>query len=126
MVDLFVDWYIFEIPGKIKKIGGNYAWFFAKFFALGELARDLFSPWKGLTFQRQRRSFEFGDMLSAAFGNLTSRVLGALVRLVFIAIGLIVQLMVAVCCVAALALWIGLAPLIFFCVWRGIYLLLIS
>ena len=126
MVDLFIEWYVFEIPLKIKKIWSNYAWFFAKFFALGELARDFFSPWKGLTFARTKRGFEFGDMLSAAFGNFISRFLGAAVRLVMIACGLIAEIIAGLFCAAAYLLWIGLAPLMFYCVSRGLYLLLLS
>ena len=126
MVDLFIEWYVFEIPSKIKKIWGNYAWFLAKYFSLAELTRDLFAPWKGLTFARQKRGFELGDMLSAAFGNVISRVLGAVIRLAFIVCGLVAEAVSAVFCLAAYALWIGLVPLIFFCLSRGIYLLFIS
>jgi hypothetical protein len=126
MIELFVEWYFFEIPLKIKKIWGNYVWFFGKYFALGELTRDLFAPWKGQTFKREKRGFELGDMLSAVTGNLISRVLGAIVRLGFIAAGLLAELAAGLCCLAAFLMWIGVVPLIFFCLWRGAYLLLIS
>lgn len=126
MIELFVEWYFFEIPQKIKKIWGNYAWFFGKYFALGELTRDLFAPLKGQTFKREKRGFELGDMLSAMIGNLISRVFGAIARLGFIAAGLLAELVAGLCCLAAFLMWIGIVPLIFFCLWRGAYLLLIS
>jgi hypothetical protein len=126
MVDLFIEWYVFEIPAKIKKIWSNYVWFFAKFFSLAELTRDFFAPWKGLTFQREKRGFEIGDMLSATFGNMISRLFGAMIRLFFIACGLVVEAASAVFCLVAYVLWIGLAPLTFFCLSRAIYLLFIS
>jgi hypothetical protein len=126
MIDLFVEWYVFEVPAKIKKIWGNYVWFFAKFFVLGDLVRDLFAPWKGLTFTREKRGLDFGDMLSTAFGNFISRILGAIVRLMFIVAGVAAELAAAVLGLLAFVFWIGLIPAIILCVWRGVYLLLIS
>jgi hypothetical protein len=126
MIGLFIEWYCFELPKNIKKVWANFAWFFAKYFALKELLRDLFAPWKGLTFTRTKRSLDLGDMASAAFGNLLSRFLGALVRSVFIAIGLAVEIFVAAFGIAAYALWLGIVPAIFFSLARSCYLLLIS
>jgi len=126
MISLFVEWYCFDLPKNIKKIWANYAWFFAKYFALKDLLREFLAPWKGLTFARAKRSLDLGDMASAAFGNLLSRFLGAIVRLVFIIVGLAAQIFVAALGIAVYALWLGVVPAIFFALARGAYLLLIS
>lgn len=126
MIELFAKWYIFELPSAIKKIWGNYLWFFAKYFALEELLRGLFAPWKGLTFHREQRAFDFGDAFSTVFGNFISRFLGAIVRLFFIIIGFFCELLVCAAALAAYILWIGLIPLIFYSFGKGIYFLTIS
>ncbi len=126
MIELFAEWYIFETPIAIKKIWGNYLWFFARYFALGELLRGFFAPWKGLTFSREKRAFDFGDAFSAAFGNFISRFLGAIIRLFFIIIGFFCELLVCVGALAAYILWIALIPLIFYSFKKGIYFLAIS
>jgi hypothetical protein len=58
MIELFYQWYFLEVPAKIKRIWGNYLWFFAKYFAIVDLSRQFLAPWKGLVFKREKRGFE--------------------------------------------------------------------
>jgi len=61
---------------------------FYKYFALGYLCQNLFTPWKGLVFHRQKRAFEIGDAFYAWFSNVfISRPIGAVIRLFFIIAG---------------------------------------
>ncbi|MFZ3074501.1 MAG: hypothetical protein WA093_05265 [Minisyncoccales bacterium] len=123
MISLFCEWYFLEIPAKIKKIWGNYLWFFAKYFALSDMLRDFLKPWKGLTFSRQKRAFEIGDAFSAMFGNLISRMIGALARLFFVAVGLAAEAAVFVGGIAAYIGWLVLIPAIFYFLLKGLELL---
>ena len=123
MIGLFLEWYFLDIPAKIKKIWVNYVWFFARYFALGPLARDFLAPWKGLTFKREKRGFDIGDAFSTAAGNLMSRLIGALVRLFFIAAGLVVELAVFLAGAAAFAGWMVFIPLAVYAFFRGLSLL---
>lgn len=115
MIKQFIAWYFFEIPKKIIKIWRNYLWFFYKYFALADLCRDFFAPWKGMVFHREKRAFEIGDALSAWFGNVfVSRPIGAVARLFFIAIGLVAEGLVLVAGVLAFIGWIVYVPAIFY------------
>jgi hypothetical protein len=123
MIDLFISWYFFEIPGKIKKIWINYLWFFAKYFALAQLALDYFGLFKGLAFKREKRSFDPGDALSAMFGNLISRIIGATMRSFFLIIGLGIELAVFLGGFLAFAAWVVFIPGIFYSLARGLMIL---
>jgi len=123
MLWLFFEWYVLEIPVKIKNIWGNYLWFFSREFYLGRLAREFFMPWKGLTFKREKRSFEIGDAFSAAFGNVISSFIGATARLFFIVIGLLIELLTVFAGILAYAVWILFIPAILFSLIKGISLL---
>ncbi len=124
MTGLFFEWYFLEIPRKIKKIWGNYLWFFGRYFALAEMGKDFFAPWKGLVFAREKRGFEISDAFSAWFGNMISRILGAIMRLFFLGIGLVFELAALAGGILAYVVWLVLIPLIFYCFWKGLALLL--
>lgn len=126
MLQLFLEWYLFDIPKSIKKIWFNYVWFFARYFALADLGREFFSPWKGLTFSRQMRSFDLGDIASAAFGNLFSRFIGSFIRLFFLFFGLLAEAVVGFAGIVSFIVWICVVPAVLYSFFRGIYLLSVS
>ena len=124
MVEQFIAWYFFEVPQKIRKIWFNYLWFFYKYFALADLCRDFFAPWKGLVFHREKRAFEIGDAFYAWFSNVfVSRPIGAVTRLFFIVIGLLAESMVLAAGLLAFAGWIIYIPAIFYFLAAGLRLL---
>ncbi len=122
MTSLFFEWYFLEIPAQIKKIWGNYLWFFPRYFALADLGRDFLAPWKGLVFRREKNGLDFGDIFSALFGNAMSRILGAIMRSFFLIIGLGTELVAFAAGILAYAVWLVLIPAIFYCFWKGIAL----
>jgi hypothetical protein len=124
MLKLFFQWYFLDIPANIKKIWGNYLWFFWRDFSIGRLAREFFAPWKGMTFKREKCSFDPGDALSAAMMNVFSSGIGATARLFFIVIGLAMELLAVIGGVAAYIVWILFIPAIPFFLVKGISLLL--
>jgi len=123
MVSLFFEWYFLEVPKKIKKIWENYLWFFGRYFAIPDLAREFLAPWKGLVFHREKKGLDFGDIFSAMFGNLISRIIGAMMRLFFLILGLAAELIALAGGVLAYAVWLILIPEIFYCFWRGVILI---
>lgn len=123
MLGLFLQWYFFEIPSKIKKIWGNYLWFFARLFAIGKMFREFFAPWKGLALKREKRAFELGDAFSALLGNIFLSMIGAVARLLFIIIGLAVELLALMAGIFAYAAWLLFIPAIFYCLVKGLALL---
>lgn len=115
-----------EVPQKIRKIWGNYLWFFSRYFAISDLTREFFAPWKGMVFRREKRGIDFGDIFSAMFGNFISRVIGALMRLFFLFLGLTVELLTLAGGFLAFIVWLVLIPGIFYCFWMGVALILQS
>lgn len=117
MMGLFFEWYFLEVPQKIKKIWGNYLWFFSKYFAIADLAREFFWPWKGMTFAREKRGFDLGDMFSAWCGNAISRIIGAIMRSFFLAIGILCETLTVLAGMFAYVFWAAfffLVPALFF------------
>lgn len=123
MIGLFFEWYFNEIPVKIKKVWGNYFWFFSRYFAIPDLAREFFAPWKGLVFHREKRGLDFGDIISAMFGNLVSRILGATARLIFLIFGLAAETAVFLAGILVYAGWVFLIPAIICFFFKGLILL---
>jgi hypothetical protein len=123
MADQFFQWYFSEIPAKIKKIWGNYFWFFSKYFALADIGREFLAPWKGLVFTREKRAFELGDMLSAWFGNIISRTLGAIMRSFFLAAGFGCEILTAVAGAVVYLAWAVLFILVPAMIVLGIWLM---
>lgn len=123
MFGLFLQWYFFEIPPKIKKIWGNYLWFFARLFAIGKMFREFFAPWKGLAHKREKRSFELGDAVSALLGNIFLSLMGAVARSFFIIMGLAAELLAFLAGFFAYAAWLLFIPAIFYCLIKGLGLL---
>jgi hypothetical protein len=120
MAKLFFEWYFWEVPQKIKKIWGNYLWFFSRYFAIPDLAREFFAPWKGLVFRREKRGIDFGDIFSAMFGNLISRIIGALMRSSFLVLGLAAETAVFLAGILAYAGWLFLIPAIIYFFFKGL------
>lgn len=121
MIAQFAIWYFGEVPKKIKKIWVNYLWFFAQYFEIGQLCREFLAPWKGLTFHRQKRGFELSDAFSAWFGNFfVTRPIGAVMRLFFILIGAVVEIMVLTAGILAFLGWIVYIPAIFYLLAAGL------
>ena len=94
MVALFLRWYFLEVPPKIKKIWGNYLWFFSRYFMIPDLAQEFLAPWKGMTFAREKRGFDLGDIFSVWLGNIFSSMIGAIIRSVFLVAGIIAEIIV--------------------------------
>ncbi|MEK7630713.1 MAG: hypothetical protein AAB417_01655 [Patescibacteria group bacterium] len=68
----------------------NVHWFLLHFFSVPELARSLFSPFHRMR-ERKKQGFDLEDIFEVFAINILMRFVGALVRLVFISAGLVVQ-----------------------------------
>ncbi len=68
----------------------NVHWFLLHFFSVPELIKSLFSPFHRMR-ERKKRGFDLEDIFEVLAINVLMRIVGALVRLVFIGSGLVVQ-----------------------------------
>ncbi len=84
----YFRWHYSSALRQIFSVWSNLMWFMVYFFSLPQLAGSWFAPWKRMT-EKRTRAWNFEDMLGTFFINLMSRLIGALIRTVFIVIGMI-------------------------------------
>lgn len=124
MFTLFFSWYFIELPKKIYKIWVNYLWFFKRYFYLPELARTFLSPWKGLYFRRTALGLSIGEIVANFIFNNFSRGIGAFLRLIFLVIGGIFEILVAIFGILWFVLWACFPFALVFSLIMGIQLLI--
>lgn len=100
----FPAWYIGKKPLRIVIAYAGYASAVAEMFSIMFLLRTLFSPWKSIVEEYPTR-LDLMKMLGALTLNITSRVIGAVIRIVAILIGLVMQALVLALTIALLVLW---------------------
>jgi len=101
----FLDWHFHEAFLNIVGAWRNFLSFNLRYFSVGELSRTLFSHWHKMG-EGYGRGFDLPRFFSVFIGNTFSRILGAIVRSVFIIIGLAVELFILLAGLAALLFWL--------------------
>jgi hypothetical protein len=86
----YLEWYFCDVPRAILKAWGNNLIFNLKFFSIGLLLKTFFSPWHRYQWSYPR-GFDFGKYAEVFFSNMISRILGAVVRIIFILLGLVFE-----------------------------------
>ena len=87
----YFKWHYLEASKEILKGWGNILWFEFNYFSVFVLLQTFFSPWKKITWD-YGRGFDISRYLFIFSSNLVSRVLGAFVRSLLIATGVVGQL----------------------------------
>lgn len=107
----WVRWHYTD--GLRRCFGGvlNFVDFGLHLFSVRELLRTLFAPWKGIEWRPATQAFFSAEQLEAAWSNLISRILGAIVRSILIIIGLAVTIWIGFWMGLLLLLWL-LAPIV--------------
>lgn len=100
----YVIWHYSTAYTDLIRLWTNYIWFFYNFFSISILAKTLFSPWQRITERRQHAGLDFEDIAEVVVINVLMRVVGFIVRTVFIVLGLLT---------------------VFIVFWLGIFLLLV-
>jgi len=119
----YARWHYLEATRDIFRGWGNILWFILNYFSVPLLLRTLFSPWRGIQWQK-RKGFYPGDILFTLLSNLVSRILGAIVRSFLIMAGLLLEAAFFSLGVFLLIFWLLLPFLIFIIFIYGIILLL--
>lgn len=113
LVPRYILWhYTSALKGTVT-ISRNVIWFLWHFFSIGLLLGTLFSPWQRIQ-EKHRTGLDIPDILGTFVVNIMMRVVGACLRLIIIAIGIVC--IVAAFCLGILALvaWF-LLPLLVIC-----------
>lgn len=123
MITLFFSWYFFYLSKKIFQIWVNFLWFFKNYFALPELAKTFHYPWKGIYFRKSSRGLDIGELVANFIFNNFSRIIGAFLRLIFLVIGGIIEILVVIFGILFFLIWAVFFPFLIFCLIKGIQLL---
>ncbi len=99
-------WYFRDHPVRIITNYFEYAAAFREAFSILFLLKTLFSPWKSIKDLYPRKGFNLQLTLETFFLNLTTRGIGALIRLTTIVTGLAIQLVLIAGFALYLAWWI--------------------
>lgn len=108
----WLKWHFFEVPKKILKVSRNFLVFNFNYFSVFTLLKTLFAPWRRSK-ESYGRGFDLKRYAATFIGNMISRILGLIVRIVIIVIGLIVEVFIFLCSIIVFFSWI-FAPLIIF------------
>lgn len=108
----FVSWYVIEKPVRIFARYWDYTLAFAEIFAFGFLVRTLVAPWKNITDMKKKPGIDLSEWGQRFVLNMTSRVIGMIVRLVALVMGLVIEIGLLIGGIMFLALWFAYPALV--------------
>lgn len=109
-ISAYILWHYSSALSGIATLSIRALWFMTHFFSLSLLLRTLFSPWKRLH-ETYQGGLNLENLFSIIVVNTLMRIVGALFRIVVIAIGVICVIGVAVLSILFFVVWL-LAPLV--------------
>jgi len=89
----YLCWQFLEVPGNILNAWRNFLKFNLNYFSISFLIKTLFSPWRRYRMS-YGKGFDIGRYFTAIFSNLIFRLLGAIMRIILIIIGLLVEIFI--------------------------------
>jgi hypothetical protein len=93
IIFLWFEWQFFDVPGGILKGWRNYLKFNLNYFSVPILLRTFFSPWRRYSLG-YGKGFNLGRYFEAFTFNVMSRIIGAVLRLFFIFLGLLTEILI--------------------------------
>ena len=116
---VFLEWFGIHFPNQILENGQLLAVWCWRYFSIGFFLPRIFSPWhKDLT--SYGRGFDYKAWIHALGWNLISRVLGAVLRSLFILTGLCLEVLIMILTLAAFLIWYLLPVLAFYLLFIGV------
>lgn len=109
IISLKIHYFIWHYTLGIRDVvlfWQNMLWFVSNFFSIVVLVKNLFSPWKALEDKRTTTAFVISDILSVFVINFLMRIVGFLIRIIFLTIGVIVYIIVALFGPVFIVLWL--------------------
>jgi len=100
----WLSWRFFQMPKKIIGAWKNVLKFYFDYFSIPLLIRTLFSPWRHYAWS-YGKSFDLGRYFEVWTSNIISRTIGAILRIVLIAIGLGFEFFLLLIGIMVLLLW---------------------
>lgn len=122
ILSALIVWHFSTAARGFAKAWRNFLVFNLRYFPVAELFRTLFSHWKR-SVERYSRGLDIGAWARTFLGNMISRVIGAVVRLVIIIVGLVVEVFIFFAGLFMVLIWIFLPVLVLLGFFAGIGLL---
>lgn len=86
-------WQFFDAPKAILKAWQNFLLFNLNYFSVPALLKTFFSPWRRYHYP-YGRVFEIWKNIETFVFNMMSRIIGAILRTIFIIIGLLLEILI--------------------------------
>jgi len=116
----FFIWYLVDVPRQILSAWWNFLKFGLQYFSIPILLKTLFAPWRKYQWS-YGEGFDLQRFAEALATNIISRTLGAIVRAIFIALGLLAEVLILIAGLIVLVGWFVLPIALFFIIQKGIY-----
>jgi len=107
----WVVWHFVQMPKFLFLIWKNYILFSLEFFSAPLLLATLFSPWKKEAWGYSK-GLDIGKFFYTLFGNIISRIMGAICRVILIVLSIVALALILVAGFVTILIWI-LLPFIF-------------
>lgn len=115
-------WQFFDVPKAILKAWQDFLWFNLNYFSVPTLLKTYFSHWRRYRYP-YGRAFEFWKNIETLVFNMMSRIIGAMLRTVFIIIGLAIEILIILIGMIIFLGWLVLPFFLIFGLIFGISLL---
>src|SRR3989344_291476 len=109
----YLVWHFFDTPKGILKAWQNCLKFNLNYWSVPLLLRTWFSPWRRYRYS-YGKGFSFGKYFEVFTFNMTSRVIGAVMRSVLIVIGVFAEVLVFFAGAAVFLIWLFLPVFLIF------------
>lgn len=123
LIGTYTLWHYSHAVKALIAIWRNFIFFFYHLFSLPLLVRTLFAPWRRLA-QPYPDVFDAGEIFGTFITNTLMRIVGAVLRLVFIIIGTTALVVTGIVGIAACVLWLAAPFLVLAGIIGGTILLL--
>ncbi|MDA1208431.1 MAG: hypothetical protein O2904_00160 [bacterium] len=105
LVGSMLPWYFYEQPMRILRMYGAYAGAWLEILSIKHLLMTLLSPWKSITDENDHPGFNLERWAQAITLNITTRVIGFVIRTIALAFSLAIQIILFVGFFIYLGLW---------------------
>lgn len=115
-------WQFFDVPKAILKGWQNFLLFNLNYFSVPTLLKTLFSHWRRYRYP-YGRAFEIWKNFETFVFNMMSRIIGAILRTIFIIIGLLLEIFIILIGITIFLGWLILPFLLIFGLIFGVKLI---
>jgi|SRR3989344_9023107 len=120
----YVFWHYSQGVRDVMSAWRNVLWFVSNYFSIGLLAKSLFSPWRSLGETKKKSGFDPAEFFGNLVVNTIMRLVGFLIRIVFILVGSALALFLMILMPFLIAFWLLIPFLILGSLVFGFYFLL--